>query len=197
MITYLKGILSEKTPTRIVVEVAGIGHEIIIPLSTYERLPREGAEVKVLTHYHIREDAQVLYGFMSENDRRMFRLLMSVSGVGPKIAINALSGLNSSEFTRAIMERDIKRLSSISGIGKKTAERMIVELKDKISEADALAATGSTETAIEGTARDAMLALVSLGYKQEDARKAVATVVETAGGDTLSVEEIIKRALAR
>src|SRR5271169_221754 len=133
MITFLRGKLVEALPTQAVVEVNGIGYEVLIPLSSYDKLPAPGQEIKLLTQLVVREDAHVLYGFMSAAERDLFRLLINtVSGIGPKIALNILSGVNPVAFRGAVAGGDVKSLSQISGVGKKTAERIVVELRDKI-----------------------------------------------------------------
>jgi holliday junction DNA helicase RuvA len=198
MIVFLNGTLIEKQPTRAVVEVAGVGYEVLIPLSSYDRLPATGHPVRILTHDYVREDARLLYGFMTPAERDMFAMLLGATGIGPKLALSALSGLTVRELKAAFVEGDIKRLSAISGIGKKMAERLIVELRHKISDADALdAVAGADDKTAGGTLlRDALLALITLGYKQDEARKMVRQVAET--HPTLStVEDIVKRAVAR
>lgn len=193
MITFLEGILEEKQPGRAVVNVGGLGYEVHIPLSSFDRLPPEGAKTRILIYHHITEVSQVLFGFSTVEERRMFTLLLGVSGVGPKIAISALSGLSVRELKTALMEGDIKRLSSISGIGKKTAERIVVELRDKFSAGEALETLSSAEEAPgDIRLRDATLALISLGYKQEDARKMVKAVRLEA---STSVEALVRMAL--
>lgn len=197
MIDYLQGVLAVKQPARAVVEAAGVGYEVSIPLSTYDRLPDEGKPVKLLTHFHVREDAHILFGFATDAERRVFRLLLDVSGIGPKIALTALSGLSIRELKAAIVEGDSKRLATISGIGKKTAERMVIELKDRIGVGEALEATAGTEAISENDLRlrDAILALISLGYKQADAQKMVLEASRRAGPDA-PLEEIIRKAVA-
>ncbi len=197
MITYLEGILAAKLPASAVIDVGGVGYDVLISLSSYDRLPAEGERVRILTHYHIREDAHLLYGFMTEDERRMFRMLIDVSGIGPRIALGALSGLSIRELKVAILEGDSKRLSSISGIGKKTAERMVLELKDKLSKGESLEALAGERHGDAGDARlqDAAQALISLGYKQTDALKLVRKAAATAGPDA-PVEDLIRRSLA-
>lgn len=198
MITFLEGILAEKQPGRAVVNVGGIGYELFIPLSSFDRLPPEGAACRVLTYHHVREDAQELFGFATEGERKLFLMLYSVSGVGPKTALGVLGGLSVREIKAAIAEGDAKRLSSVKGLGRKTAEKIIVELKDKLTEGEVLEATAGAEpaSAEELRTRDAILALVSLGYKQADAQKMVKDVLpRTAAGAT--VEDIVRLALAR
>ena len=176
--------------------VGGVGYEVLIPLSSYDRLPAPGQPCRILTHDHVREDVHHLFGFMTEEERRMFLLLNTVNGIGPKLALTALSGLSVRELKQAISQGDIKRLSSISGIGKKTAERILVELKSKIGPAEALEAAGpAAPTAGEMKVRDAVLALISLGYKRADAQKMVQDVIDSGHGD-LDTEGVIRKALA-
>jgi len=193
MITFLDGVLEEKQPARVVVNVGGVGYEVLVPLSSFDRLPPEGEKARVLIYHHITEVSQVLFGFATDEERRMFTLLLGVSGIGPKIAVSALSGLSVRELKIALVDGDVKRISSISGIGKKTAERIIVELRDKFSPGETLEALSGTDHPPGDTRlRDAALALISLGYKQDDARKMVKTLQLNA--DT-SVEEMIRMAL--
>lgn len=198
MITFLQGILAEKQPTRAVVDVQGIGYEVTIPLSSYDQLPAVNERCRLLTYFHVREDAQELYGFATDGERELFRLLLAVSGIGPKTAMNALSGLSVREMKAAVVGGDVKRLSSVSGIGKKTAERIVLELKDKIPHGEALEATagGAAANPADLKQRDAILALVSLGFKQAEAQKRVLDAAEKAGADA-PVEELIRRSLGR
>src|SRR6185503_18431763 len=176
MITFLHGKLIETLPTQVVVDVQGVGYEVLIPLSSYDKLPAPGNEVKLLTHLAVREDAHVLYGFMTAAEREMFRLLINtVSGIGPKIALNVLSGMNVTALRGAVANGDVKALSQISGVGKKTAERIVVELKDKIGAAGAWEAA-SAERALSASdqkVNDAVLALVALGFKQVEAHESI------------------------
>src|SRR5450755_3184954 len=172
MITFLHGKLVEALPTQVVVDVNGIGYEALIPLSSFDKLPPPGGDVKLLTQLIVREDAHILYGFASAAERDLFRLLInSVSGIGPKTALNILSGMNAVAFRGAVASSDVKSLSQISGVGKKTAERIIVELRDKIGAAGALeAASAKHSLSPEGQkASDATLALMALGFKQIEA----------------------------
>ncbi|MBP6673289.1 MAG: Holliday junction branch migration protein RuvA, partial [Bacteroidetes bacterium] len=132
MISYLKGILAKKSPTEIIVDVGGVGYSVNISLSTYEQLSELNSEVFILTHHHIREDAQVLYGFSGDNERDIFRMLIGVSGIGPKMAQTILSGIRPDELIRTISAGAISSLTAVPGVGKKTAERLILELKDKV-----------------------------------------------------------------
>jgi len=198
MITFVQGVLVEKEPERAVVNVGGIGYEVFIPLSTYDRLPMVDEPVKVLTYHHVREDAQVLYGFATGDERDLFNRLLAVSGIGPKIALAALSGMSVRELKASIVGADIKRLSGISGIGKKTAERIVVELKDKISAGEALEAVAGADEAMpsEVRLRDTVMALIALGYKQQDALAMARKAAEKAGPDA-PVEDLIRRSLAQ
>jgi Holliday junction DNA helicase RuvA len=176
MITYLDGTLREVWPTQVVVEVHGIGYEVLIPLSSYDRLPQPGQPVRLLTHLQVREDAHILFGFASAEERDLFRLLVTrVSGVGPKLALAVLSGMDVMRFKAAVVDSDITSISKISGLGKKTAERIVLELKDKLGVAAAWeAASADKAPSVEArAANDAVLALIALGYRQVDAAKSV------------------------
>jgi Holliday junction DNA helicase RuvA len=172
-----------------------VGYEVFIPLCTYDRLPPAGERCRVLTHDHVREDARQLFGFMTADERDTFRMLLGISGIGPKIALSALSGLSARELKAAVVEGDVKRLSSISGVGKRTAERMVVELRNRISPGEALEAVagGDAQSPDNIRLRDTVLALIALGYQQDAARKMAAQALK--GGDDLGVEALIKRAL--
>lgn len=198
MITFLEGTLAEKKPGRAVVNVGGIGYEVWIPLSSFERLPPEGAACRVLTYHHVREDAHELYGFATEQERRLFHLLYSVSGVGPKTALGVLGGLSVRDIRRAIAEGDAKRLATVKGLGRKTAEKIIVELKDKLTEGEVFEAAAGAEpaSAEELRMRDAMLALISLGYKQAESLQMIKAALPGAPAGA-TVEELVRRALAR
>lgn len=197
MIAYLRGILAEKNPAMVVVECGGVGYECLIPLSTYDRLPATGAEVKLLVAHVVREDAETLYGFATEDEKRTFALVTSISGVGPKLALAVLSGFTVGELQLCIAEGNAKRIASVKGIGKKTAERIVVELKDKVNPIEALAngKAGGGDDAKAGILRDAMLALTALGFSEDTAREQVQRVIETdpAVADT---QTIIRRALS-
>lgn len=196
MITFLEGTLTEKDPTRVAVNVQGVGYEVYIPLSSYDRLPAPGNVVRLLTYLHVREDTHALYGFLSEEERRMFLLLIGVSGIGPRLALTALSGLSVRDLKAAVAQADLKRLSSVSGIGKKTAERMIVELRDKITAGEALeAVTGVAQATSDVRLRDALLALLSLGYKQAEAQKRLREILPRIAPDD-TIETIVRQALA-
>jgi len=199
VITFLEGVLVEKHPTRIVLNVGGVGYEVSIPLSSFDRLPAPEEPCHVLTYDYVREDTHQLFGFMSEQERAMFQTLMTISGIGAKLALSALSGMAVRDIKTAALEGDVKRLSSISGIGKKMAERIAVELRHKITTGEALqAVAGPGEgSADDAVLRDGVMALIALGYKQAEARKMIQDVIGKSGGADVPVEEVIRKALAR
>ena len=193
MIARLRGKVIEAYPNRLVVDVHGVGYEVSVPLSTFDRLHAvEGLEVDLRTHLHIRETAHTLYGFASEEERDVFLMLIErVSGIGPAIAMAVLSGLPVARFKSCVVAGNVAELSRIKGLGKKTAERIVLELKDKVGVTDTWqdAAAG----AVSPSAADAELALIALGYKQVDARKAVRKVLEEDAG--AAVEALVRGAL--
>lgn len=195
MISFLRGAVAEALPQCLVLDVGGVGYEVQVPLSTFDALnPIEGQVVTLKTHLHIRETAHVLYGFATDAERDIFRLLIErVSGIGPATAISILSGLNVSAFKAAVAGGDVQAIARAKGVGKKTAERIVLELKDKVG----LAATWEAQQ--QGTtspaAADAELALVALGFKQVEARKALKELLkENSQADT---DELIRGALRR
>ncbi len=199
MISFLQGKLVEALPTQVTVEVNGIGYEVLIPLSSYDKLPPPGQPLKLLTHLAVREDAHTLYGFMTAPERELFRLLIhTVSGIGPKIALNVLSGISVTAFRGAVASGDIKALSQISGVGKKTAERMVVELRDKIGPAGAWEAASAQRalSAEDQKINDAVLALIALEYTQVEAHDAVRKSL-AALGPTATVEDLVRACLRK
>lgn len=199
MITFLHGRLVEALPTQVVVDVHGVGYEALIPLSSYDKLPPPGNEVQLLTHLSIREDAHVLYGFVTTAERDLFRLLIhTVSGIGPKIALNILSGVSVTAFRGAVANGDVKALSQISGVGKKTAERIVVELKEKIGASGAWEASSAERSLApnDQKANDAALALTALGFKQPEAHEAVRGA-QAVLGPQASVEELVRACLKK
>ena len=196
MIAFLEGVLVEKAPARAVLNVGGVGYELTIPLSSYDRLPDENQSCRLLVCESIREDAHDLYGFVTAEERRMFQLLVGVSGIGPKTAVSALSGLPVRELKAAVVQGDVKRLSSISGIGKKTAERLVVELKDKIGAGEALEAVAGPAPVGDLRLRDTLTALIALGFKQAEAQILATDAAQRLGRDA-GVEELVRDALAR
>jgi len=198
MITFLNGKLVGALPTQAIVDVGGVGYEIFIPLSSYDKLPAAGQDIRILTHLHVREDAQILYGFMTAAERDLFRLLVNnVSGIGPKLALAVLSGMSVNSFKAAVVNSDVTSLSKISGLGKKTAERIVLELKDKLGVAAAWEAASAVHapTPEQEQANEAVLALIALGYKQIDAHKAVRELQEK--DEAKPAEELVKLALKR
>jgi Holliday junction DNA helicase RuvA len=199
MIAFLDGQLVEAQPTHVIVEVHGIGYEVFIPLSSFDKLPAPGNAVRLLTHLAVREDAHVLYGFATAAERDLFRLLISVvSGVGPKLALNILSGMSPVAFRGAVAGGDVKALSRISGVGRKTAERLVVELKDKIGAAGAWEASSEARASSPADQRvnDAVLALIALDFKPPEAHETV-RAAQAALGEQATVEELVRAALKR
>ena len=200
MITFLRGKLTEILPTQIIVDVAGVGYEVLIPLSSFDKLPARGNDITILTHLSIREDAHVLYGFVTAAERDMFRLLINtVSGIGPKIALNILSGINIGALRSAVATGDIKSLSQISGVGKKTAERIVVELRDKIGKTAALEPSGAARTPLSAEDErfsDAVAALVALGFKQPDAHESI-RAAQALLGTQAGVDQLVRAALKK
>ena len=193
MIDFLYGTLHEKNLTSLVVDVNGIGYELLIPLSTFDVLPQEGQKCKLLVHDYIREDAHVLFGFASKGERDFFRLLQNVTGIGPKTALGAISGMSIRELQTCLVEKDAKRLSKLPGIGKKTAERLILELHDKINPLEAL--SSPDESPLTEKYRDAVLALTALGNAPDAALKTVRMISQLPNPPE-TTEDIIKQALS-
>ena len=190
MIGSLRGRITSKTPPQLTVEVGGVGYELEAPMSTFFHLPPLGAEVHLLTHLVVREDAHVLYGFGGEDERRLFRSLIKVSGVGPKIALALLSGMSVSEFHACVQGEDIAALTHVPGIGRKTAERLIVEMRDRLA-APEFTGGGARAGAAANPETEAYDALVALGYRPAEATR----LLKAAGPGTQSTEELIRRAL--
>ena len=190
MIGSLIGLIKEKTPSSILLEVNGIGYEIAVPLSTSFQLPNVGESAYLLTHLVVREDQHSLYGFATDEERKLFRALIKISGVGAKLAITILSGTNVNGFIQSVVNEDINALVHLPGIGKKTAERLVVEMKDKVSEISSDENSFSQNTENSAVA-EAMNALVNLGYKTKDAK----TILDKIESEGLTVEELIRQAL--
>ena len=205
MIARLTGTLEESNVTSVVMDVQGVGYEVMIPLSTAEKLPELHTRFTLLIQYYLREDAVMLFGFLSQGERDLFRLLLNyVGGIGPKLALNVLSAMNIADFCQAVRQNDIKLLSRINGVGKKTAERMIVELRDKMdafSPADqtvpSVAGSGSADSP-SANVSDAVAALETLGFKHDVAAKAVKDICAELGDAArdISAEALIRRSLA-
>jgi len=204
MITFLQGTLVEAQPGWVTVEVHGVGYEVLIPLSSFDRLPAAGSGIRLLTHLAIREDAHQLYGFLSIAERDLFRLLIhTVSGIGPRLALNVLGGMSVSGFAAAVAAGDVKALAGISGVGRKTAERIVVELKDKmgglVGVGPVTAAAGAAPTSSSSGDRrldDAVSALMALGFKASDAAPAVRAALAMLGPEA-TVEQLVRGCLKR
>jgi len=192
MIATLTGRLKRKAPDYLIVDVSGVGYQVFVPLSTYSSLPGDGEEVSLQIHTHLREDSLSLFGFLTQDEKEMFLLLLSVSGIGPKLAIAVLSTLSVYDLVHAIQAADDSKLYSIPGIGKKTAARMVLELKDKIKVL-ASSDTPKPAAALPREAEDAVSALVNLGYKKSVAEEALKKANH--GRTGMPVEELIKNAL--
>src|SRR5207245_5792480 len=190
MIGSLRGRIASKTPPQLTVEVGGLGYELEAPMSTFFHLPAVGEEVRLLTHLVVREDAHVLYAFATEEERRLFRSLIRVSGVGPRIALALLSGISVSAFIQCVRNEDIAALTPVPGIGRKTAERLVVEMRDRITRPEA--ASGTLAVSAGSSAEsEAYGALIALGYRPAEATR----LLTSAGPGTHSAEELIRRAL--
>lgn len=189
MIGSLRGILAQKSPPQLLLEVGGVGYELEAPMSTFYGLPAVGERVRLLTHLVVREDAHILYGFASAAERALFRSLLKVSGVGPRIALAILSGVSVAAFARCVVEQDSAALTRIPGVGRKTAERLIVEMRDRVDATGAVSVGGAVAAAPAGAEGEAFSALVALGYKPAEATQ----MLKGAGGGT--TEERIRRAL--
>ncbi|HEY5700868.1 MAG TPA: Holliday junction branch migration protein RuvA [Gammaproteobacteria bacterium] len=195
MIGWLEGRLLEKRPPHLLMDVNGVGYELEAPMTTFYTLPKAGESVKLFTHQVVRDDAHQLYGFSDRRDRDVFRMLLRVSGVGAKIGLAILSGMDTNAFSRCVFEGDIASLSKLPGIGKKTAERLIIEMRDRLNKAD-----GGAETAVPGQSPapvredpvgEAVSALVSLGFKPQEASQRVRSI----NADGLACEDIVRLAL--
>ncbi len=197
MIGRLRGTLLEKQPPHLIVDVNGLGYEVEVPMTTLYRLPSVGEPVTLHTHLVVREDAQLLFGFAEKRERELFRELIRLNGVGPKLALALMSGLEVDELVRCVQAQDTSALTRVPGVGKKTAERLLVELKDRFKAWETVPgiATFVTEPRVGGTVssaeNDAVSALISLGFKPQEASRAVSAVKE----DGLSSEEMIRRSL--
>lgn len=194
MIDYIKGSLAEITPTEMVLECYGIGYKILISLQTYEALNGK-SETKVYIHHYLREDEELYYGFATKDERELFRLLIGVSGIGASTARMMLSSLTSDEIRNAILSEDINKIKSIKGIGLKSAQRLILELKDKVVKGGGADNSILFNTVASGAAEEASTALVMLGFTKANVNKAISAVLKESPGATL--EEIIKLSLKR
>jgi Holliday junction DNA helicase RuvA len=191
MIGSVRGRIASKTPPQLTVEVGGLGYELEAPMSTFFLLPSLGEEVRLLTHLVVREDAHILYAFGTENERRLFRSLIKVSGVGPKIALALLSGISVEAFALCVQSEDIAALTRVPGIGRKTAERLVVEMRDRLGPPTDPAVGASASAPAPNPEAEAFGALVALGYRPAEATR----LLKAAGPGTHSTEELIRRAL--
>lgn len=195
MIGRLHGTLIEKKPPQLLLDVGGVGYEISAPMTTFYELPETGNDIILHTHLAVREDAHVLYGFLREQDRMLFRSLIKVSGVGPKLALAILSGMSADQFAGCVQTGDSSSLTRLPGVGKKTAERLVVEMKDRLKDWQGVTLATQTEgqpvMPANAAVKDAISALVSLGYKPQEASRMVSQVEDAA----LSSEEMIRLAL--
>jgi len=193
MIGWLRGRLAAKMPPTLVIDVNGVGYECEAPMSTFFGLPDTGAELTLRTHLVVREDAHILYAFATEDERRLFRALLKVSGVGPKIALGVLSGLSVADFLRVIEQEDTAALVRIPGVGRKTAERILIDLRDKTGDFGAAGAAFVPQALTAGASahQEATTALVALGYRPQE----VVKLLKAAGDDAETTEELIRRAL--
>jgi Holliday junction DNA helicase RuvA len=190
VIGKLSGILSEKNPPQVLVDCNGVGYEVDVPMSTFYNLPATGERVSLLTHFVVREDAQILFGFGSALERATFRQLIKISGVGPRMALGVLSGLSADELARAVSDQDAARLTKVPGIGKKTAERLLLELKGKLG-----ADLGPSTSAAAGNQTDILQALLALGYSDKEASaalKALPAEVGVSDGIKLALKSLAK-----
>lgn len=195
MIGFLRGRLTAKHPPQLVIEVAGVGYELDAPLSTFYGLPAVGSEITLFTHLVVREDAHILFGFGTERERRMFRELVKVSNVGPKLALALLSGMSVDSFLMCIEAQDADTLVRIPGVGRKTAERLLIEMRDRVKGFGGLAGTaltpGGTADAVAGPQAEAFSALVALGYKPAE----VTRLLKAVDSSVQTTEELIRKAL--
>jgi Holliday junction DNA helicase RuvA len=195
VIGRIRGVLVDKKPPEIQIDVAGICYEVQVPMSTLYQLPELGKELTLHTHFVVREDAQLLYGFFEEKDKSMFRSLIKINGVGPKMALGILSSMEANEFVRAVRSNDINAMVKMPGIGKKTAERLLIEMRDRLK--DWVGEEGGTQVPVSAGASitsDAETALISLGYKPQQAAHAIAAVLKT-NPEIQGSEELIRHSL--
>ena len=192
MIGSVRGRIASKTPPQLMVDVGGVGYELEAPMSTFFHLPAVGEEVSLLTHLVVREDAHVLYAFATEGERRLFRSLIKVSGVGPKIALALLSGISVEAFSRCVVNEDITALTKVPGIGRKTAERLVIEMRDRLGDPGVPAGAGVAPVPLGASSEsEAYGALIALGYRPAEATR----LLKAAGPGTHSTEDLIRRAL--
>jgi Holliday junction DNA helicase RuvA len=194
MISYLKGLLVELEPTHLIIEVGGVGYRVNIPLSAYDAFKSQ-KQAKVLTHFHVKEDAQTLYGFYLPEERTVFLDLIGISGIGPSTAIGMLSAMNPNEIKSAIVAENVKQIQSIKGIGGKTAQRVILELKDKYKKEDLISESSQSSVVSNNSLRnEALSALINLGFAKNSAEKVIDKILQ-ANKENITLEQLIKQAL--
>ena len=197
MIAQLRGRIAEKQPNRLVVDVNGVGYDVLVPLSTFYGLGDSGADIVLRIHTHVREDALLLYGFATRLEQELFERLISVSGIGPKVALSVLSGIEPAELITAIHHADLARLTAIPGVGKKTSERIVLELKDRLPRVEHAAAPDGSSVQPSALRDDVLSALMNLGYHRPLAEKAVDAAIKTKSGDFEATLRQALRELAR
>lgn len=194
MIAHLRGTLAHKTATHVIIDVQGVGYGLAVPLSTFYRLPETGQSVSLNVHTHVKEDAIQLFGFLTPQEKEVFQIMISVSGIGPRLALNILSGISAEDLGQAISTQNLAKLTGIPGVGKKTAERIVFELRDKII--DILGKVSAPPAEHEPVTDDALSALLNLGYKRAVAKNAVDAVMRELG-ETPSLEVVLTEALKK
>ena len=195
MIAQLIGIIVEKQSDSLLIDVSGVGYEVMISLTSFFDTPEIGAQIKLLTHFIVREDAQLLYGFTTHEERNLFRHLIKVNGIGPKLGLAILSGMTAAEFAQCVRKNDLKSLVALPGVGKKTAERIIIEIKDKLitlTNTEILEKSSSESGSSSAILREAEVALIALGYRPQEASKMVSGIADSGFTTT---EDLIKGAL--
>ncbi len=195
MIAHLTGTLRSKSPVHIVVDVQGVGYQVFVPLSTFYALPETGETVAVNIHTHLRDDALKLFGFLTQEEQMVFEKLIGISKVGPKLALSILSGMPPQELMTAVMEHDVARIATIPGVGKKTAERLALEMKDKLADVQVEFLPAAGATATSGVMDDALSALINLGYKKPEAEKALKSIWER-DDQKSNLQDLIKDSLS-
>lgn len=196
MINQLTGTILHKSPTETTIDVHGVGYHLFVPVTTFDRLPDIGETVTVFTYLHVREDAMQLFGFSTKQDKELFRKLITISGVGPKLAQTVMSGLSYDELIRAIQQENVVQLNKIAGVGRKTAERLVVELRDKLTEIQLAEEQPGVKTT-DTIQAEALLALTTLGYSRSASENALRNAGAELNGENVTLEELIKSALRR
>lgn len=196
MINQITGKILHKSPTECTIEAGGIGYQVFIPVTTFDRLPDVGETATVFTHLHVREDAMQLFGFLTKQDKELFRKLITISGVGPKLAQTVMSGLSYDELIRAIRQGNVIQLNKIAGVGRKTAERLVVELRDKLAEIELAEEQTGIRTS-DTVQAEALLALTTLGYSRNASENALRNASAELNDENVSLEQLIKATLRR